>query len=231
MNVKWLWSRFIWHWGKRRNKSSKNSATFSSVSTWFETKRNISVWYNGWEIHSQLKSIKKEPWWEHLHSFPIEKHKRNLDCSEKSKVEDGKKGERNQHLRYQDQEENVGENEAWGYIHIYIIYIIFIYTYFIYETEEVDEGEDEENGDEMTKKILQNEEKSHENADDHGDKVCNENVVASVGEVGPQVRGAELRNQNLIKIVIINYHYHYHYHYHGIWQSCKNVPTVPTSRC
>ena len=123
----------------------------------------------------------------------------------------------------------MGENEAWGYIHIYIIYIIFIYTYFIYETEEGDEGEDEENGDEMTKKILQNEEKSHENADDHGDKVCNENVVASVGEVGPQVRGAELRNQNLIRIVIINYHYHYHYH--GIWQSCKNVPTVPTSRC
>ena len=95
----------------------------------------------------------------------------------------------------------------------------------IYETEEGDKGED---GDEMTKKILQNEEKSHENADDHGDKVCNENVVASVGEVGPQVRGAELRNQNLIRIVIINYHYHYHYHYHGIWQSCKNVPTVPT---
>ena len=45
--------------------------------------------------------------------------------------------------------------------------------------------------------------KSHENADDHGDKVCNENVVASVGEVSPQVRGAELRNQNLIRIVII----------------------------
>ena len=132
MNVKWLWSRFIWHWGKRRNKSSKNSATFSSVSTWFETKRNISVWYNGWEIHSQFKSIKKEPWWEHLHSFPIEKHKKNLDCSEKSKVEDGKKGERNQHLRYQDQEENVGENEAWGYIHIYIIYIYYIYIYIFH---------------------------------------------------------------------------------------------------
>ena len=149
-----------------------------------------------------------------MHSFPIEKHKKNLDCSEKSKVEDGKKGERNQHLRYKDQEENVGEDEGWGYIHIY-------------ETEEGDKGEDGENEDEMTNKILENEEKSHENADDHGDKVCNENVVASVGEVGPQVRGAELRNQNLIRIVIINYHYHYH----GIWQSCKNVPTVPTSRC
>ena len=63
-------------------------------------------------IHFQFKSIKKnldENIYIHSQFKAI---KKNLDCSEKSKVEDGKKGERNQHLRYQDQEENVGENEA-----------------------------------------------------------------------------------------------------------------------